>query len=683
MPKGVVSELQPYNPETNENLVKTIFDDKFRDPTTGQVFENTELVYRADVDETGVGLPTFQPYQKELDSARKQLIENGISEPDEKQVQELAEKQIKKLFKYNKIKEKSRNFLEGISEKEREELIPYAVDDFITLENKFKSLNEQYASIFNKYKKSPNAFNLKNINSKFEDPEYKFDLKGLKSIKDADVYLNRIKDLGSPENFATQATADLYNNLVSKYTDAVNQAETVVLTNGKEVPKATFNLYKDLVDENQEVSETLYELGKEIDEAPLRLDDAKIELDFLKKNYSSWQKAGANVELQLGKILPGLIGGASRIITDGSEIMLNSILKSGGLDENVAAVVSSTITGPALNPMSEGLNKVADFTDDLISKAEAQYREKYKDDVKFEDAFDSWKNFGEFALQETAGQAGTFAMLASGQVPGAIGLGVTSYDDTRRMLEEEAELLGTEESTAHKAGVALGYAAAEVGLGFLPQLGKRNLIQQGVKEGIKKGITRTFVYDPLIESSTEGATQLVQNLIDIRRGKEGVSIFDNVGHASFTGGMLGTTFSSIPAVKGIVLANLTTFSSIPAVKGIVLANLSDYNSYEGFRENLKEIGRLTEVGNSLDKRTKEYKIIKQQISDLNESNNDIITQVEQKVAANLTAEGFNLFAQVTSDQEALRVQAKSIIEKRNLIFINKQETTLEKIIRLI
>jgi hypothetical protein len=674
MPKGVVSELQPYNPETNENLVKTIFDDKFRDPTTGQVFENTELVYRADVDETGVGLPTFQPYQKELDSARKQLIENGISEPDEKQVQELAEKQIKKLFKYNKIKEKSRNFLEGISEKEREELIPYAVDDFITLENKFKSLNEQYASIFNKYKKSPNAFNLKNINSKFEDPEYKFDLKGLKSIKDADVYLNRIKDLGSPENFATQATADLYNNLVSKYTDAVNQAETVVLTNGKEVPKATFNLYKDLVDENQEVSETLYELGKEIDEAPLRLDDAKIELDFLKKNYSSWQKAGANVELQLGKILPGLIGGASRIITDGSEIMLNSILKSGGLDENVAAVVSSTITGPALNPMSEGLNKVADFTDDLISKAEAQYREKYKDDVKFEDAFDSWKNFGEFALQETAGQAGTFAMLASGQVPGAIGLGVTSYDDTRRMLEEEAELLGTEESTAHKAGVALGYAAAEVGLGFLPtmkifkrgfdaaeQLGKRNLIQQGVKEGIKKGITRTFVYDPLIESSTEGATQLVQNLIDIRRGKEGVSIFDNVGHASFTGGMLGTTFSSIPAVKGIVLANL-----------------SDYNSYEGFRENLKEIGRLTEVGNSLDKRTKEYKIIKQQISDLNESNNDIITQVEQKVAANLTAEGFNLFAQVTSDQEALRVQAKSIIESKELSK-DQKKVTLEAI----
>ena len=253
-------------------------------------------------------------------------------------------------------------------------------------------------------------------------------------------------------------------------------------------------------------------------------------------------------------------------------------------------------------------------------------------------------------------------MLASGQVPGAIGLGLGSYSDTRRMLEEEEDALGTEMSTGKKAVVSAGYAAAEVGLGFLPSmrifkrgnaaaeaLGKRNLINEGVKKVVTKNLKRTFLYDPLIESSTEGATVAVQNLIDIARGKEGVSIFDNVDHAAFTGGMLGATFSSMPAVKGIVLANL-----------------SDYNSYEGFRNNLKEIDKLTEVGNSLDKRTKEYKIIKKQIADLNEANNDIVTQVEQKVAANLTAEGFNLFAAATSEQESLRVQAKAIIESKDL-----------------
>jgi len=655
-PKGIGRDLQPYNPETGENLIKTIFDERFQDPTTGQFFEETELTYRPDVAQGGAPLPTFQPYQKELDSARKQLIENGVKEPSEEQVQKLAEDQIKKLFRYEKIKEKSTDFLENISEEERKELIPYAVDEFITLDNKFKSLNEQYATLFNKYKKSPNSFNLNNINSKFENPDYKFDLKGLKSVKEANVYLDRIKDLGDPENFMTQSTVDLYNNLVSKYTDAVNQAETVILTNGKEVPKATFNLYKDLVEENQEVSSTLYRLGREIDEAPLRLEDANTELDFLKKNYSTWQKAGSFAELQLGKAAWGIAGGASRLATDASELVLSTLLKTKGLDSDLASDVSSALI------KSSSVNDLADFSDDLISKAESQYRKKFKEDVKFEEAFDNWENFGEFMLTETVGQAGTFAMLASGQVPGAIGLGLGSYSDTRRMLEEEEDALGTEMSTGEKAVVAAGYAAAEVGLGFLPSmrifkrgnaaaeaLGKRNLINEGVKKVVTKNLKRTFVYDPLIESSTEGATVAVQNLIDIARGKEGVSIFDNVGHATFTGGMLGATFSSMPAVKGIVLANL-----------------SDYNSYEGFRNNLKEIDKLTEVGNSLDKRTKEYKIIKKQIADLNEANNDIITQVEQKVAANLTAEGFNLFAAATSEQESLRVQAKAIIESKDL-----------------
>ena len=66
-------------------------------------------------------------------------------------------------------------------------------------------------------------------------------------------------------------------------------------------------------------------------------------------------------------------------------------------------------------------------------------------------------------LTEVAGQTGTFAMLASGQVPGAIGLGLGSYSDTRRMLEEEEDALGTEMSTGKKAVVSAGYAAAEVG----------------------------------------------------------------------------------------------------------------------------------------------------------------------------------------------------------------------------
>jgi hypothetical protein len=665
-PSGVNRELQPYNPDTGENLIKTIFDERFQDPTTGEFVEEADLIYRPDVNEAGEPLPAFQPYSAELSDAKKYLVKQGVKDPTNQQVQDIAEKNIKAKFKYQKIKSKSDDYLNSISDDERKKLIPYQVNEFINLDEKYKGLNNNYISIYNKYKDSPNAFNLKNISSKFENPDYNFDLKGLKSVKDADVYLKRLKDLGDPENLPTQASVDLYNNLLGKYKTAVESAETVVLNSGKEVPKATFNLYKELAEENQEVNQTLSMIGDEIENLPTKLSDIETELGFLKQNYSTFKKAGANVALQMGKIPFQIAGGVSRLITDANEIILNKTL--GLSSQEIKGVVTN-------NPLVPDLYAVADFAGEVVDRGNELYQQNYKDDVKFEEAFDDLSSFGEFALQEIAGQAGTFSMMASGMIPGAVGLGTSTYADQRQVLENEAEVLGTDESTHHKAAVALGYAAAEVGLGFLPsmkifkrgfdaaeQLGKRNLVQEGLKNGIKKGITRTFVYDPLIESSTEGGTQLVQNLIDQARGKN-VGTFENVGHAAFVGGMLGTTFSSIPAVKGVVLANL-----------------SDYNSYEGFRNNLSEITELNEIAETLpDKRTKEFKIIKDKISELNDANNDILIQTEQKVATNLTAEGFDLFSRATTEQEGLRIKADEIINSSDLN--RRQKETILKAIK--
>jgi len=665
-PSGVTRELQPYNPDTGENLIKTIFDERFQDPTTGEFVEEADLIYRSDVNEAGEPLPVFQPYSAELSDAKKYLVKQGVKDPTNQQVQDIAEKNIKAKFKYQKIKSKSDDYLNSIPDDERKKLIPYQVNEFINLDEKYKGLNNNYISIYNKYKDSPNAFNLKNISSKFENPDYNFDLKGLKSVKDADVYLKRLKDLGDSENLPTQASVDLYNNLLGKYKTAVESAETVMLNNGKEVPKATFNLYKELAEENQEVNQTLSMIGDEIEDLPTKLSDIETELGFLKQNYSTFKKAGANVALQMGKIPFQIAGGVSRLITDANEIILNKTL--GLSPQEIKGVVTN-------NPLVPDLYAVADFAGEIVDRGNELYQQNYKDDVKFEEAFDDLGSFSEFALQEIAGQAGTFSMMASGMIPGAVGLGTSTYADQRQVLENEAEVLGTDESTHHKAAVALGYAAAEVGLGFLPsmkifkrgfdaaeQLGKRNLVQEGLKNGIKKGITRTFVYDPLIESSTEGGTQLVQNLIDQARGKN-VGTFENVGHAAFVGGMLGTTFSSIPAVKGIVLANL-----------------SDYNSYEGFRNNLSEITELNEIAETLpDKRTKEFKIIKDKISELNDANNDILIQTEQKVAANLTAEGFDLFSRATTEQEGLRIKADEIINSSDLN--RRQKETILKAIK--
>ncbi len=297
------------------------------------------------------------------------------------------------------------------------------------------------------------------------------------------------------------------------------------------------------------------------------------------------------------------------------------------------------------------------------------YRKKYKDDVAFDDAFSSWENFGEYALQQTVGQSATFAMLASGLYPGMIGIGASSYDDQRRLLDKEEELLGTKLSTHYKAAVATGFTVAEVGLGFAPTffalkrgfnaadlIGKRSLINEGFKKHFTKQFTRAGVDGALVEPVSEGGTILVQNGIDILRGKEGVSIFDNVPQGAFDGMFIGTGLNSVPVVKGMVLSNL-----------------SDYNSFEGYRKNLEEMAKLNEIGLTLDKRTKEYKVIQQQVADLNEANNEIIKQVEEKAVANLTTEGFDLYARATSEQEQKRLEAKEILESNNLT--DKQKKT--------
>ena len=652
-PKGVGRELQPYDPQTNENLIKTVFDPRWKNPTTGEYVEDVDLVYRPDYDESGVLMETIQPYEQELFDAKNMLIENGVKEPSNEQIQRLAEKNIKNKYRYDVKKRKSTEYLNSISNEEREKLVPYKVDEYIKLDKKLTGATDQFQTILKKYKDSPNQVNLINISARFDDPDYKFDLSGLRSAKEADVILQQIKDLGDPENFTTQARVDLYNNLVNKYKDTIENAETVVLSTGKEVPKATFNLYKDLVKENQEVSSTLAALEKEINEIPIELSEAEVELDFLKKNYSTLQKAGANLQLQMGTIIPKVIGGFTRVATDAYEIALNKLL---GIDEDVVENVLRS------NPLTPNPYAITDFTTDIVEKAEDMYRKKYKDDIAFDDAFDSWKNFGEYALQQTVGQSATFTMLASGLYPGMIGIGASSYDDQRRLLDEEEELLGTELSTHYKAAVATGFTVAEVGLGFAPTffalkrgfdaadlIGKRSLINEGFKKHFTKQFTRAGVDGAVLEPLSEGGTVLVQNGIDIIRGKEGVSIFDNVPQGAFDGAFIGSGLNSVPVVKGMVLANL-----------------SDYNSFEGYRKNLNEMVELNEIGLNLDKRTTEYKIIQQKVAELNEANNQIIKQVEEKVVANLTTEGFDLYARATQRQELLRIEAKKILESNNL-----------------
>ena len=98
-PKGVGRELQPYDPQTNEDLIKTVFDPRWKNPTTGEYVEEFDLVYRPDYDEAGNLMEIIQPYEQELFDAKNMLIENGIEEPSNEQIRKLAQRNIKDKYR--------------------------------------------------------------------------------------------------------------------------------------------------------------------------------------------------------------------------------------------------------------------------------------------------------------------------------------------------------------------------------------------------------------------------------------------------------------------------------------------------------------------------------------------------------------------------------------------------------
>jgi len=664
-PKGTSAELQPYNPETGNDLIKSEMETNYRDPVTGKVFKTNELVYRTQVDESGnlINEP-FIPYMKQLSEAKEMLINplkfginaEPIVDPTADQVEALAEINIKNTARQDLIKSKAKTFLNDLSTEERESLIPYKVDEIIAKDSKFKAAIEEYKVVNDSYANSTSLFNLKSISSKFNDPDYKFDLEGLGDYKQVELIEQRIKDLKDPRYLPTQASVDLYNNLVNVYEQELAKLQTVKLGNGKIVPKSTFDLYQSLVKENETVINTLDSLFDEIQTLPAEIKDGKSELNFLKKEYSFSKKMLEEVQANIGIAAIDAFGGSARILGDFAELVYG-------------------VKTPSLTEFSE-------FTEKLTETRRQQIQEKYAiEPVTFENAFDSFENMGTFITQETVGQAGILAMLATGKVPGFSGIGLGSYEQQRRVLEQEEKATGIEQSPLHKAGVALGFSAAEVAFGAAPtfkifnrgfkaanEVGKRTLVNTGVKDYIKNRVW-TGVKDTGLESVTESLTVLSQNGIDVLRGaKNSSDILKGVDHAAFTGGVLGVQFSTVPTVAGLALKPF-----------------SDYNTSKSVRDKIRERNELYNIGYGakgeigLDKRTKSFKIINEKINQLDGDIYDLVSNLEKKVSANLTPIGYELFAKATSEQEVLRVEAENIIQEFNdgKITLKKKNTILK------
>ena len=279
-------------------------------------------------------------------------------------------------------------------------------------------------------------------------------------------------------------------------------------------------------------------------------------------------------------------------------------------------------------------------------------------------------------LQETQNQIPIFATIATGPV-GIGALGLSSAGENWSRMVQEDKFYGSETSLLNKMLVSAGYGAAEVvfdrylTLPIMQRSGRalfgsmknfRTATKTGMMQYTKQFGKRQLIYDPLLETTSEGLTTTFQNIIT------GRPVTENLGHALFSGGMFGTAFGHVPFYKGLVMQKF-----------------SDYNSYSSFRTNLNKIADLQITAKKLNTSLKANKTkgndtsaiegnietVNQEINSLQQENESTIKSVEKKTN-NLSKKWFEEYNAATVAQEQIRIDVENIAKDENLSNIEKQ-----------
>ena len=606
-----------------------------------------------------------------LDKARNNYS-NFISQAEERLSEDASEEEITNEaikiandVERGKIKRVlSKRYLETIGEKSKDKLTSEKIDIYSKDEIKKRALETELkltlASTVGTTKKEVTDINGDtSVVEVFNNPDldkyvriaqtlssesdFNFDLTGLGffEFKEAE---KAIKDFGDPKEITSRKEAELYNSLVENYNKAAKNNKTITLTNGKVVPKVTFELFQKSRENFESANENIQNIVSEISDLDVSLRSESEDLKLTRKSYNDINKLGSKAALVLGKIPYDFLGGAARIIGDGIEI--KQMTSPGGVSPLAGMVIGN-------------LKDFADTAEYYSKGADKLFEDYYKDDVSFEDAFSSGSNLAEFAAQEVVGQFGNIAMYSLGMWPGSIGIGVTSYESQRRVLEEEEKknILGTKKSALYKAGIATGYATAEVLFAAIPTI---NILKKatagvptkGILDGLSKftlrQIGKTAVKDTTIEMAGESATVVVQAGIDMAIGRKEVNLSNlvkDVPHAAFSALLLSGTFTTMPIVDGIA-------SRV----------FSDYNSNQEAMADLDKINKISLELKNIDGRTKEAKAKKATIEELT---NSFISKLEKKrsqLKTNLSKDGYEMLLIAETRKLKIRNEAKDIIE---------------------
>jgi hypothetical protein len=419
--------------------------------------------------------------------------------------------------------------------------------------------------------------------------------------------------------------------------DIAEGTEVGTLDNGKIVPVA---LIKELKNVNQELTgfaEEMDNLGEDYMNNNDALGDAYEEVDYLRRVYDTGEKSKSTVMQGFGDLYVNSVYGIPLFLDE-------AVLDSVGLE--------------AFTPeqKEEFIKKKTEW-----ESAKAQTKGLYARDVEFKDL--SIDNIGQFVTQEVATQIPIFAQMA---MPGGVAsMGATSTTDKYMQMASEEAQGKASYNKGQRLLASLGFGVSEAVLGALPtmkimkraskavtnQIG-RNSFNMGVKNHFlskAKDGGVGLLKEGGTESITEGLTTVTQNFID-RYGldKKDVNILDNVGHAMFSGGLLGGLMGGAPSLVGVAVAPF-----------------SNSKSKEQIRKNVEEIFSLQKKidGGELDLDAK--KVVELRIKSLESANDKAISKLV-KSAEKISEEAFVAVKDIAKKQADIQAKAGMIMSNKTL-----------------
>ena len=590
--------------DTEVNSINTQFDD----PDLFKLVE--EEMFNMFGGRTGV--KTTQPYKEELTIAKQQLINSGNNNPSKEEIENRARYNLKQQETQKIYDQKAVDYFNSDEVEETD------LDAILKL-----------------------GANLKN--------KITFDQKKVLAEKETKLtnYVNNFETRLLDENddlYKAQSFLNIVSAIEPTYFNISDNEETVILKNGTVMSKYMYNDYMSSLETYKSEYEKIENTSKQVNDLISTISDDAVKEDLVRRNYNDIQKFFMTV-----------VGGSFDIAKKGAYGMRK-------LSEGVFGVDNSQVDDDFL--------KWQDASS-ILTRVQTDFQKS----IEFDNAFSSVDNFGRFVSQEIANQIPIFAAIGTGTA--GIGLlGVSGSGEQWSSMVRDERFYGDEKSLLNKFFKSAGYGAAEIifdrylTLPVMKRSGQamfgsniRDVIQGGATKYFKQFGKRQLIYDPLLETASEGLTTLTQNIVS------GRPILENMGHALFSGGMFGTAFGHVPFYKGMIMSKL-----------------GDFNSYDSYRKNAVSLRNLqitkkklqtslkanTTKGNDTSAIQSNMETVNQEINRLETENDGILKTIEKK-ASNLSKRWYEEYSFATNQQELIRADVENIMKDESLTEDQKNE----------